>query len=133
MRSRQSKSHRRVLIAIVVALIAVTTPMSAAGESRLASEYATWAGGRTNADALVKGLRNGSSIMLSTVGPDRVLSLAGFTPPARLSDEEVAAALAQARASLRGLGIQRPSADQIQAALIGGEGHAQGGTRIGGH
>ena len=132
MKKRTSNPHRRVLLAVVIALIAAGTPLTAAGDtSRLASQYAAWAGGKTNADALVKGLRNGTSIMLSTTGPDRVVSLAGFTPPARLSDEQVAAALAEARASLRSIGIQRPSADQIQAALIGGEVRlANGSTRL---
>lgn len=132
MKARPSKSHRRVLLAIVIAVLAAGAPMSAAAEnSRIASQYAGWAGGKANADNLVKGLRNGSSVMLSTIGPDRVVSLAGFTPPAALSDEEIAAALADARAALSRLGIQRPSADQIQAAIIGGEVKlANGATRL---
>ena len=38
-----------------------------------------------------------------------------------MSEEEVGAALSKARSTLSSMGIKQPSADQIQAALIGGE------------
>ena len=105
--------------------------LAAAQPSQLVSQYSSWAGSKSNADSLVRGLRGGTPVMLSTTGADRTVSLAGFTPSARMSDEQVAAALAQARASLARLGIQRPSAEQIQAALIGGEVQLpRGGTRV---
>ena len=69
----------------------------------------------------MNGLHNGTSITLATTGPNRSTSLAGFTPSAPLSYDEVRDALAGARNELRGFGIHQPTAEQIQAALIGGE------------
>ena len=59
------------------------------------------------------------------------VSLAGFTPGAPMTYAEVAAALARARADLMRLGVRQPTAEQIQAALIGGEVHLSNGrTRM---
>ncbi|HUP98689.1 MAG TPA: hypothetical protein VM073_12135 [Usitatibacter sp.] len=100
---------------------AVAFPARADDTSRLASQYATWAGGKSNADSLVKGLRTGSSITLVTISPDKTKSIAGFTAQTSMSPEEISGALASAKSSLARMGIRQPSADQIQAALIGGE------------
>lgn len=89
--------------------------------SRLAERFAMFAGSKANADALVSGMRSGSSITLVTSGSDRQVSLAGFTPPAAMTDAQIQSALANAQRSLTRLGIQKPNAEQIQAALIGGE------------
>jgi hypothetical protein len=89
--------------------------------SSLSSQYSSWAGGKSNADSLVNGLQSGKTVMLVTQGPNNTRSLAGFTPPAPMSPEEVGSALAKARSTLSSIGIRQPSADQIQAALIGGE------------
>jgi hypothetical protein len=107
----------------LAAALAVSTQAVAAptDTSRLASKYADWAGGKSNADSIVNGLRNGESITLVTVSPTNVRNLAGFTAQTRMSPEEISTALAEARRSLAGMGIKQPSADQIQAALIGGE------------
>ena len=117
------KTH---VIASLVASLAFTTgafaaPLSALDAASLSSRYSDWAGGKTNAEALVSGLIRGSSIALVTRGPDRTVSLAGFTAAAPLSYSEAESALAGARRRLDGLGIARPSAEQIQAALIGGD------------
>lgn len=111
------------IAAAVLALAAVPAIAAVAPEDsrRLSSKYTEWAGGKTNADNIVTGLQNGTSVMLVTQGSDNTRSLAGFTPPAALSAEEVEAALAKARSTLASMGIRRPSADQIQAALIGGD------------
>jgi hypothetical protein len=94
---------------------------SAAPQGRIASDFSTWAGGRQNADALVTGLHNGTSITLATTGGNRNVSLAGFTPSAPMSYDEVRDALISARTSLSRIGVRQPTAEQIQAALIGGE------------
>ena len=111
------------IAAAVLALAAIPAIAAIAPDDsrRLSSKYAEWAGSKSNADNLVTGLQNGSSVMLMTQGPDNTRSLAGFTPPAAMSAEEVEAALAKARSTLNSMGIRRPSADQIQAALVGGE------------
>src|SRR5688572_3177422 len=97
------------------------SPSPTPESSRLAERFAAFAGSKANADALVTGMRSGSSITLVTSGADRQVSLAGFTPPAAMNDAQIQNALANAQRSLVRLGIQRPTAEQIQAALIGGE------------
>ena len=109
------------MIRIAAATLALAALPAFAAVSDLSSQYATWAGGKSNADSLVNGLQSGKSVMLTTQGPNNTRSLAGFTPPAAMSSEEVGAALAKARSTLASMGIKQPSADQIQAALIGGE------------
>jgi hypothetical protein len=104
-------------LAAVPALAAIAPDDS----RQIASQYSAWAGSKANADSLVTGLQNGTTVMLVTQNPNNTRSLAGFTPPARMSAEEVASALARAKATLASLGIRQPSADQIQAALIGGD------------
>jgi hypothetical protein len=111
------------IAAAVLALAAIPAVAAIAPDDsrRLSSKYTEWAGGKSNADNIVTGLHNGTSVMLVTQGTDNTRSLAGFTPPAAMSAEEVEAALAKARSTLASMGIRRPSADQIQAALIGGD------------
>ena len=107
--------------ATAMAVSANATAAPADDTARLSSQYASWAGGKTNADSLVNGLRSGSSVTLVTVSPDNTKSIAGFTAQTRMSTEEIARSLAAAKRSLAGMGIRQPSADQIQSALIGGE------------
>lgn len=107
--------------ALALATLPALAALAPQDARRLSSQYSAWAGGKSNADSLVTGLQNGTSVILSTQGPDNTRSLAGFTPPARMSAQEVEAALAKARSTLARIGIRRPSADQIQAALIGGD------------
>ena len=106
-------------LALAGSAMAATSPANDA--TRLSSQYTEWAGGRSNADSLVAGLRNGAPITLVTNGADRSVSLAGFTPTASMSYGNVNAALSNAQHSLARIGITKPTAEQIQAALIGGE------------
>lgn len=110
-----------LFIISVLALGAAARAMASDDSARLTSQYATWAGGKANAEALVQGLRSGGAITISTRRADGSTSIAGFTPRGAMSQAEVADALKRARASLARLGIDRPSAEQIQAGLIGGE------------
>ena len=89
--------------------------------ARLSSQYAEWAGGRSNADALVGGLRDGSSVTLVTTSAGRTVSIAGFKPPARMSYGEIRGALGAARQTLARMGISHPTAEEIQTALLGGD------------
>jgi hypothetical protein len=114
----------RFVRAAVCAALFATAPAWAQPDgdlARLSSQYASWAGSKANADALVGGLARGSSITLVTSGPNGSASLAGFTPSGARSPAEVRSALASAQQSLARLGITRPTAEQIQAALIGGD------------
>jgi hypothetical protein len=119
-------------IAVALVAIALSAPAVAAvaptdDARRISSQYSSWAGGKANADALVAGMQNGTTVMITTQGPDNTRSLAGFTPDSKMSTEEIASALARARSSLASMGVKQPSADQIQAALIGGEVSLAGG------
>lgn len=100
---------------------AVAAPAPQTDATRLATQYSSWAGGQSNADSLVAGLRNGAPVTLVTNGADRSVSIAGFSPTGPMSYGAVNNALSNAQRSLARLGITRPNAEQIQAALIGGE------------
>jgi len=89
--------------------------------SRLSNQYAGWAGGKSNADNLVGGMRSGSSITLVTRSNGRSVSLAGFTPSRAMTYGEIRTALSGAQQNLARMGVAQPNAEQIQAALIGGE------------
>jgi len=114
--------YRMLAASLAASLAAATSAMAAPPENaRIVSQYSSWAGNRSNAEALVTGLRNGSSITIATTSSDHSVSLAGFTPAGTMSPENVDRALDNARRSLARVGIQHPNANQIQAALIGGE------------
>jgi hypothetical protein len=116
---------RAAAVSIAACLTIATNAMGAsappADATRLTAQYSDWAGGRSNADSLVAGLRNAAPITLVTNGPDRNVSIAGFTPNAPMSYGAVGSALANAQRSLARVGIRKPNAEDIQAALIGGE------------
>lgn len=118
--------HHRLLAASLAASLALASSAMAAtapanDTARIASQHSSWAGSRANAEALVTGLRNGTPITLVTTGADRSMSLAGFSPAGSMSYDNVNNALLNAQRSLARAGIAQPTAEQIQAALIGGE------------
>jgi hypothetical protein len=115
-----------LLAASVAAVLSLQSPAMAATASatdagRAGSQYSSWAGSQANAEALVTGLRNGTTVTLVTRGANGGKSLAGFTPAGSMSAAQVDSTLAGAQRSLSRMGITRPTAEQIQAALIGGE------------
>ena len=117
-------TERFARAALCAALLAASTAWAQPSDNDLAglsSQYTSWAGSKANADALVGGLARGSSITLVTSGPNGRASLAGFTPSGPMSPEAVRSALASAQQTLARMGITRPTAEQIQAALIGGD------------
>jgi hypothetical protein len=118
-RTRALAASLAACLAIAANATAATTPQTDA--SRLASQYSSWAGGQSNADALVAGLRNGTPVTLVTNAADRSVSIAGFTPSGPMSYSAAGNALSNAQRNLSKLGIQHPTAEQMQAALIGGE------------
>jgi hypothetical protein len=114
----------RLFAASLAASFALASPAMAAtsGDTgRIASQYSSWAGSPANAEALVNGLRNGTAVTLVTHGAGNGRSIAGFTPAGPMSYGNVNSALRNAQRSLSRMGIANPSAEQIQAALIGGE------------
>jgi hypothetical protein len=118
------KTSRAVLASLAASLAVAGSAFAAPSPTeatRLTTQYSDWAGGRDNADSLVAGLRNGAPIALVTNGANRAVSIAGFTPSSSMSYGSVGAALANAQRSLAKVGITKPTAEQIQAAIIGGE------------
>ena len=118
-------NHRALAASLAAALAVAANAMAATAPSsetaRLTTQYVDWAGGKANAEALVTGLRTGTPITIVTNGADKSVSIAGFTPTAPMSANAVASALNGAQRSLSRMGISRPTAEQIQAAIIGGE------------
>ncbi len=94
--------------------------------NRLAGEFATLAGSDANAQALVVGLRDGSSITLTETvdgsnGAAETTTTSTFTPDTgKLGYGNVKVALSLAEASLAKAGITYPTAAELQAALNGG-------------
>ena len=115
----RTRALAAALLAFAASAAAAPAPQS--DTSRLATRYANWAGGQSNADAIVAGLRTGTPVTLVTNGADRSVSIAGFTPSGPMSNGAVSNALNNAQRSLSRLGIHNPNAEQIQAALIGGD------------
>ena len=118
--------YRKLAASLAASLAAASSAMAAtapSGESssRIISQYSSWAGSRANSEALVNGLRHGTTITLVTTSPDHTVSLAGFTPAGAMGEEEISHALSGAQRTLHRLGVVHPSAEQIQAALIGGD------------
>jgi hypothetical protein len=86
-------------------------------DDRLVDQFARFAGSKSNAEALVNGLRNDQEEKLTstTQGP------AAFTPNTdKMGVGNVNIALTLAKATLAEQGITRPTPQQIEAALNGG-------------
>ncbi len=127
-RTRALAASLAAPLTFAASAMAATAPQTEA--SRLAARYSDWAGGKSNADSLVAGLRGGSPVTLVTNGAGRGISIAGFTPTSPMSFGAVNGALSNAQRSLSRVGITRPTAEQIQAALIGGEVTTSSGTLV---
>ena len=92
---------------------------------RIASDFGSFAGSRHNATNLVTGLRSGSTITLT----ERHHPPATFTPPTRpMGYGNVSTSLALARFQLAQQGINHPTPQQLQTALMGGTITANGRT-----
>jgi len=126
--------YRKLAASLAASLAAASSAMAApapAGDtSRIITQYSSWAVSRANSEALVNGLRHGTTITLVTTSPDHTVSLAGFTPANALSEDQIAHALGGAQRTLHRLGVVHPTAEQIQAALIGGDISVAGRTQV---
>jgi hypothetical protein len=90
-------------------------------ESKISSDFSTFAGSTANSSGLVSGLRNGSGITLSSTDAKGVTTSTTFTPPTgKMGYGNVFISLGLAQQQLTGLGITQPTAQDIQAALVGG-------------
>src|SRR5258706_1203588 len=118
----------RLLKAAVAAVLVAGAPsvfalgVSSTESAKLSASYSTWAGGKSNSDSLVAGLRSSSTIDLTTTAADGTVSTATFKPNTKaMGYGNVKHALTLAQRSLANLGITNPTATQMQAALMGGE------------
>jgi hypothetical protein len=89
--------------------------------SRISSDFTSFAGSTQNSDALVSGLRNGSSITLASTDAKGVTTTTTFDPPTgKMGYGNVYTSLALAKQNLANVGITDPTAQQLQASLMGG-------------
>ena len=98
-------------------------------ESRISSDFNTFAGSTANSSSLVRGLRNGSPITLTSTDAKGVVTETTFTPSTgKMGYGNVFISLGLAQQQLTRLGITQPTTRDIRAALIGGEVTVNGQT-----
>jgi hypothetical protein len=98
-----------------------TTRGEAAVSGKISADFRTFAGSSANADALVGGLRSGSPITLTSTNPQGTTSSTTFTAPTgKMGYGNVFISLSLAQQQLANAGITQPTAQQIQASLLGG-------------
>jgi hypothetical protein len=89
--------------------------------SRISGDFSGFAGSTANSDALVSGLRNGTAVTLTSTDAKGTTTSTTFTPPTgKMGYGNVYTSLALAKQQLAGAGITDPSAQQLQASLMGG-------------
>jgi len=89
--------------------------------SRMSTDFSGFAGSTANAEALVTGLRSGSTITLTALDPAGKPVTTTIAPPtANMGYGNVYTSLALAKQQLAALGIVNPTPQQIEAALLGG-------------
>ena len=102
--------------------------------AKIASGFMTLAGSDENAVALVESLREGAAVQLTyaSPNPDDLPKVLGFEiPTAPMAWNDIRMALMLTRDALIGVGISRPSGEQLHAALLGGEVVAPSGRVVG--
>jgi hypothetical protein len=108
-------------------LLVAVAPNAAAQADRavkIAAQYATLAGSPDNALALVEALHYGSSVKLIQPQPleRHIPIMVVIDPPTGAMDwTDIDRALAMAQAALARAGITRPTAEQLEEALLGGD------------
>ena len=111
---------RAVLLASLLFALPLTAPAhqkdAGQADDRLVDKFTRFAGSKSNAEALVNGLRNDQEVKLTSAQGS-----ASFTPKTdKMGLGNVNIALSLAKATLAEQGIRRPTPDQIKAALNGG-------------
>lgn len=118
---------RAIAILVAAVLVSVATQAAAQGERavHIAANYSALAGSRDNALALVEALRYGAPVKLAQPEPvvaKRVPAMVVLEPPTgEMEWGDVERALAMAQDGLSRARIARPSAEQLEAALLGGD------------
>jgi hypothetical protein len=111
---------RAVLLASLLFGLPLTAPAherdAGQADDRLVDQFTRFAGSKSNAEALVNGLRNDQEVKLTSAQGS-----ASFTPNTdKMGFGNVKIALSLAKATLAEQGIKRPTPVQIEAALNGG-------------
>ena len=111
---------RAVLLASLLFALPLTAPAhqkdAGQADDRLVDKFTRFAGSKSNAEALVNGLRNDQEVKLTSAQGS-----ASFTPKTdKMGFGNVNIALSLAKATLAEQGIKRPTPAQIEAALNGG-------------
>jgi hypothetical protein len=113
---------REILAAVLAAALLASGAASAAEPKQISPDFVTFAGSPANADSLVGGLRSGTPITLSSTDSAGVTTTNTFSPATgSMGNGNVRIALLLAKQQLAGVGITQPTAQQIQASLIGGD------------
>ena len=101
---------------------ATGAPVSTKVQTKLATQFSSFAGSEANAQSLIAGLRNGEPVTLATPVSQGQTSPAVTidTPTRPMGYGNVTISLALARQQLAIHGITQPTPQQIQAALTGG-------------
>jgi hypothetical protein len=118
---------KRMIWMLAGLFLAAFAPHAAAQGDRavkIAAHYEMLAGSEDNALALVEGLHHGVAVKLiaSVAASERALPVMTLIDPptGEMDWADVERALAMAQASLQRASIARPSAEQLEAALLGG-------------
>jgi hypothetical protein len=129
----------RILAVAVVAVIIFAAPLTLAQKldrddgrsaSRIASQFTRLAGSDDNALALVNALRAGERVTLvsGAEGEKLPVTTTFELPTGPMDWDNVVISLALARDSLARAGIAQPSAEELEAALLGGDVRTARGT-----
>lgn len=109
----------------VTSMNTAPAPASDSSQStRIATQYATWAGSTANAQSLVNGLRTGAPITLQSTSlgttPGTTGAVTFNAPTQNMGWGNVTKSLSLAQADLAAMGITNPTPQQMQTALMGG-------------
>lgn len=122
--------HSRLQVSLALLILAalgqphaIAEPATASvPESKLVSSFTPMAGSTENSTSLVKGLRSGTPIVLTSPSstPDTPTDTVAFTAPTRpMGYGNIKIALSLAKTQLASQGITQPTPEQLQGALMG--------------
>jgi hypothetical protein len=133
------KHVMRTLTGSLLISLAPLAPLAAAKEEhdpaavKVASGFLNLTGSEENALALVRALREGVSVRLAypAATPSGTPEVIVIDPPSgKMTWNDVTMALMLARDALRRYGIVRPTGEQLQAALTGGDAPSPNGKVV---
>jgi hypothetical protein len=81
-----------------------------------------------NLQNLAAALTQGTEAVLLTPATNGMVQVTSFVPPRRFTEAEAAALVEAARSRLAGLGVSRPTGEELAAALVGGAVDAPAGS-----